>query len=88
MAGTVDLIQRCYTGIETRQDRLQLNPYLPSELKELQFEILYRQHWLDLTITQSRLTLKARPSTATPIKVCFRDKLIDLKADETIEFDL
>jgi alpha,alpha-trehalase len=88
MAGTVDLIQRCYSGIETHQDRLQLNPYLPSELKEMQFNILYRQHWIDLIITHSRLTLKARPSTAAPIKVGFRDKLIDLKADETIEFDL
>ena len=88
MAGTVDLIQRCYSGIETRQDRLQLDPYLPSELKEMQYNILYRQHWIDLIITQSRLTLKARPSTAAPIKVGFRDKLINLKADETIEFDL
>ena len=88
MAGTVDLIQRCYAGGETRQDRLQLNPYLPSELKELRFDILYRQHWLDLIITQSRLTLKARPSTALPIKVGFQDKLVELKANETIEFDL
>jgi alpha,alpha-trehalase len=88
MAGTVDLIQRCYTGIETRQDILQLNPYLPSNLKEIRFDIVYRQHWIDLIITQRRLTLRTRPSTAAPIKVGFRDKLIDLKADETIEFDL
>jgi alpha,alpha-trehalase len=88
MAGTVDLIQRCYAGIETRQDRLQLNPYLPSELKELRFSILYRQHWIDLIVTQKRLTLKARPGTAAPIKVGIRDKLANLKADETIEFDL
>ena len=26
MAGTVDLAQRCYTGLETRQDVLWLNP--------------------------------------------------------------
>ena len=88
MAGTVDLIQRCYAGGETRQDRLQLNPYLPSELKELRFDILYRQHWIDLVITQKRLTLKARPGTAAPIKVGIRDKLVNLKANETIEFDL
>jgi len=88
MAGTVDLVQRCYSGGETRQDRLQLNPYLPSELKELRFDILYRQHWIDLVITQKRLTLKARSGTALPIKVGFRDKLVELKAGETMEFDL
>src|SRR4029453_5122951 len=32
MAGTVDLVQRCYTGLETRQDVLWLNPSLPEEL--------------------------------------------------------
>ncbi|MET0834346.1 MAG: glycoside hydrolase family 65 protein, partial [Actinomycetota bacterium] len=29
MAGTVDLAQRCYTGLETREDVLWLNPCLP-----------------------------------------------------------
>ncbi|MFC2014032.1 trehalose-phosphatase [Chloroflexota bacterium] len=88
MAGTVDLLQRCYTGIETQQDRLQLNPYLPSDLKEIRFDILYRQHWIDLIINHTRLTLKARPGIAAPIKVGFRDKLTELKAGDTIEFDL
>jgi alpha,alpha-trehalase len=88
MAGTLDLVQRCYAGIETRQDRLRLNPYLPGDLKEVRFDILYRQHWINVIITHSRLTLKARPGTAAPIKVGFRDELIELKADDTIEFDL
>ncbi|MFC1893686.1 trehalose-phosphatase [Chloroflexota bacterium] len=88
MAGTVDVIQRCYTGIETRQDRLQLNPYLPSDLKEMRFDILYRQHWIDLIINHNRLTLKARPGVATPIRISFRDEVIELKAGDTLELDL
>jgi len=32
MAGTVDLIQRCYTGIEIRDGHLWLNPILPREV--------------------------------------------------------
>jgi trehalose 6-phosphate phosphatase len=32
MAGTVDLVQRCYTGLETREDVLWLNPSLPEGL--------------------------------------------------------
>lgn len=60
MAGTIDLIQRCYTGGETRQDRLQLNPYLPSEMKELRFDILYRQHWIDLVITTKTVNIKGK----------------------------
>jgi alpha,alpha-trehalase len=87
MAGTVDLVQRCYSGIETRQDRLQLNPYLPVELKELRFDILYRKHWLNLVITPGRVSLKARPGTAVPIRVGLQDTVVELKPNETIEFD-
>src|SRR5690606_31510052 len=48
MAGTVDLVQRCYTGIETRQDVLRLDPVLPAGLGALSFQIRYRGHPLHL----------------------------------------
>ncbi len=88
MAGTVDLIQRCYTGIETRLDRLQLNPYLPKDLKEMRFDILYRQHWVNLIITRNLLKVSTRQGTAAPIKISFRDEVMELKAGDTVEFDL
>jgi len=88
MAGTVDLIQRCYTGIETRQDRLQLNPRLPGDLQELRFDIVYREHCIDLVITHSRLTVRMRPCTAKPIKIGFRDEVVELKEGDIVEFDL
>ena len=88
MAGTIDLIQRCYAGIETRRDNLVLNPYLPADLKEMRFDILYRQHWINLVIIHSRLTLSTMPGTAAPIKISFRDESVELKAGDTVEFDL
>jgi alpha,alpha-trehalase len=88
MAGTVDLVQRCYTGIETRQDRLQLNPYLPHELKKVQFDIMYRQHWVNLNITSNRLTVSTRPRAAAPITIGFRKDTFELKPGDTLEFEL
>ncbi|MFC2041999.1 trehalose-phosphatase, partial [Chloroflexota bacterium] len=88
MAGTIDLIQRCYTGIETRLDRLQLNPYLPADLKEIRFDILYRKNWVNLIITPSRLNVSTRPDTAAPIKIGFRDEVMELKAGDSLEFEL
>ena len=44
MAGTLDLIQRCYTGIELRDDELWFNPVLPDELTRLSFLVRYRRH--------------------------------------------
>ncbi len=88
MAGTVDLVQRCYAGIEARQDRLQLNPSLPSDLKELRFDILYRKHWINLLITQNRLTVSTRRYALAPITVGFGDDTFELAPGETLQFDL
>ena len=88
MAGTVDLVQRCYTGIETRQDRLQLNPYLPSDLKKIQFDIMYRQHWVNILITSNRLKVSARRRAVAPITMGFRQGTYELKPGDTLQFEL
>jgi trehalose/maltose hydrolase-like predicted phosphorylase len=88
MSGTVDLIQRCYTGIETRQDRLQLAPYLPSDLKEIQFSILYRQHLVNVLITQKRLRVSTQPGEAAAITIGFEEETFELNPGDTLEFDL
>jgi len=57
MGGTVDLIQRCYTGIEMRDDVLWLNPCLPRELVGLSFCLHYRGHWLHLRFDHKSVTV-------------------------------
>ncbi|MEZ5269789.1 MAG: glycosyl hydrolase family 65 protein [Microthrixaceae bacterium] len=54
MAGTVDLIQRCYGGIDTREDMLHINPSLPVGLPELAFSISYRGQLVSLEISHER----------------------------------
>src|SRR5699024_7485617 len=43
MAGTVDMIIRCYAGVETRSDTLWLHPLLPLEVPGVQFTIRFRR---------------------------------------------
>jgi len=88
MAGTIDLIQRCYTGIETRQDTLCLNPYLPNDLKGMQFNLRYRQHWVNVLITGDRLKLSTGRYDTAPVKVGFRDKVFELKPGDSVELEL
>jgi trehalose/maltose hydrolase-like predicted phosphorylase len=45
MAGTVDLVQRCYTGLDLVGGVLRLDPRLPDELDALQLRLRYRNHW-------------------------------------------
>ena len=88
MAGTVDIIQRCYTGIETRQNILRLNPILPRELKGINLQMFYRGHKVSITIAGGRLRVSTLKHDVMPIKIGFRDEVVELKAGDTAEFDL
>jgi alpha,alpha-trehalase len=83
MAGTVDLVQRGFTGIETREDTLWLDPAIPNELGELRFEIVYRGHLLDFHITPGQLTVATQPGDAQPIRVGIRERVIEVPAGMT-----
>ncbi|HEX5097712.1 MAG TPA: glycosyl hydrolase family 65 protein [Acidimicrobiia bacterium] len=75
MAGTVDLVQRCYTGIETRDDILRLDPVLPVELGSLSFDVRYRGHAMHLEFTADYVRIKSEREGAAvdvpmPVDVC------------------
>ncbi|MDW7773881.1 MAG: trehalose-phosphatase [Desulfobulbaceae bacterium] len=88
MAGTVDLIQRCYSGLETRENALWFNPALPEEIKELDFNILYRHHWLQVTIRQDSLKIRSRGNPPGPIKVGLLETARELQPGETITLEM
>lgn len=88
MAGTVDLIQRCYTGIETRSGALMLNPRLPQEVQRLQTIVRYRRQILDLEITQERLTVSSREMTAYPITIAYRGQTREMSPGQSFTFGL
>ncbi|MFR9730068.1 glycoside hydrolase family 65 protein [Saccharopolyspora sp. MS10] len=51
MAGTIDLLQRCFAGVEARQGALRLNPCWPPELGELELELRYQGHPVSVEVT-------------------------------------
>ncbi len=88
MAGTVDLIQRGYTGIETRGDRLWFNPHLPRDLKHISFNIIYRRNWVNVQINSQRLKISTRHYAVAPIDIGFRDRLIQISPGDSVEFQI
>jgi alpha,alpha-trehalase len=88
MAGTVDIVQRCYSGLETREDVLWFSPRLPKALKRLQFEIEYRRHWIKVEIGKYVLRVSSRPQNIPPISIGFEGKVRALAPGEVLEFDL
>ncbi|WP_084759807.1 beta-phosphoglucomutase family hydrolase [Nocardia mangyaensis] len=69
MAGTADMVLRCYCGIETWHDVLRLHPVLPAELPEVEFTISYRGQPVTVSVTHTRVRLRLHPSAADPIRV-------------------
>jgi alpha,alpha-trehalase len=88
MAGVVDLIQRAYTGLETRGQVLYFNPTLPEEMVSLHLHIRYRFHSLDVQITPRKLKISTLESPAGPIQVSVKGQVFDVKMGETKEIDL
>jgi alpha,alpha-trehalase len=88
MAGTVDLLQRGYAGLEARGNVLWFNPALPTELQTLEFEIHYRGHRLQVRITPESLRLGTIASEVAPIRVGFGDEVVELSPGSTAEWPL
>ena len=88
MAGTVDLIQRCYTGLEVRGGVLRFNPHLPKELDEISFSIRYRSHWLNLTVNHDELIIGSRKHDVPPVNVGLPGDTRELEPGEEIRFQL
>ena len=88
MAGSIDLIQRCYLGVETRSNTLHFNPMLPEELGSIRAKLRYRRQVLDIEATRDVLRISSRSFTTSPITVAYRGHFRDVAPGETYEFHL
>ena len=88
MAGTVDLIQRCYLGVEIRADVLHLDPALPDELGGVRVRLSYRRQVLDIEADHDTLRVASLPLSAEPIVVAYRGRARQVFAGDGFEFRL
>jgi alpha,alpha-trehalase len=88
MAGSVDLLQRGYPGVEMTGDRLRFNPCLPRELQRLAFRINYRGQALEVAITADRLSIRCLHCAAEPVRILVGEEEYELKGGLAIHVDL
>jgi trehalose/maltose hydrolase-like predicted phosphorylase len=90
MAGTVDLIQRCYGGIETRNDMLHVNPCLPDEVHTMSFAINYRRQHIRLEISHDSVRMMLAPDSGehVPITVDVVGERHELRPGDSLERSL
>ncbi|UAB85652.1 glycoside hydrolase family 65 protein [Zunongwangia sp. SCSIO 43204] len=82
MAGTINLIQECYTGMDFRKDALYFQPKLPDDLKNIKFRLRYLQHWIELELDSDCLRLKNNGNWHKEIRIFVRTKKFIFKPFE------
>jgi alpha,alpha-trehalase len=88
MAGSVDIVQRAYTGLVAREDCLWFAPSLPEGLTRLEMELHFRDHRIRVEVTPERLRLVTRPGSGAPIRVGFQGVVVELRPGTTTEWTL
>ncbi|MCQ9179387.1 glycoside hydrolase family 65 protein [Streptomyces sp. IBSBF 2953] len=84
MAGTLDLVQRGLTGLETREDALWLDPVPLPALSEYGFSLRYRGHWgVRIRRLSGRLEIGVPDSEESAIRVVLADRAVTVAPGET-----
>ena len=84
MAGTLDLVQRGLTGLETRRGALWLDPVPLPELSSYGFALRYQGHWgVRLRRERGRLEIAVPSSDEAPIDVRLPDRAVCVQPGET-----
>jgi alpha,alpha-trehalase len=82
MAGTVDVLQRCYTGIELRGNVLRLNPRLPRPLGRLCLRVRYRGQSLRIELEDGAVRVQAMQCEAPSIRLAINGETYELAASD------
>jgi trehalose/maltose hydrolase-like predicted phosphorylase/beta-phosphoglucomutase-like phosphatase (HAD superfamily) len=70
MAGTVDIVLRCLTGMRPRGEVLHFEPVtLPPEIRGLSFSVHYRGHRVEIALTRDHMSVSSRPGDPSPIRI-------------------
>jgi len=85
MAGSIDILQRCYTGLEAREDVLYLSPTLPRELQGIKLKLHYRGLWLNTQIYHKRVVIETQSSNADAITMNIKGEIFRLCSGEVKE---
>ena len=88
MAGSVDMVTRCYAGIEMREDRLWFHPGMPAEIAAIKFHLVYRDQALSVRLSQHELRIDSAEGDAAPIRVVVDGHEVAIRAGEERRFAL
>ncbi|WP_189310623.1 glycoside hydrolase family 65 protein [Streptomyces brasiliensis] len=89
MGGTLDLVQRGLTGLETREKTLWLDPVPLPELSSYGFSFQYQGHWgVQLRLERGLLDVVVPQSDRRPIDIRLPERAVSVPPGETVRLVL
>jgi trehalose/maltose hydrolase-like predicted phosphorylase/beta-phosphoglucomutase-like phosphatase (HAD superfamily) len=88
MAGTIDIVLRCFTGMRAQGGTLRFDPAMPAEVKHIRFSVHYRDHRIEVSLGQDLMSVTSRPGNAPPIKILVRGQTRELAPGMHADFAL
>jgi trehalose/maltose hydrolase-like predicted phosphorylase len=88
MAGTIDIVLRCFTGMRAQGGTLRFDPALPAEVKHIKFSVHYRDHRVEVSLAQDLMSVTSRPGNGSPIKILVRGETRELAPGMHADFAL
>jgi trehalose 6-phosphate phosphatase len=88
MAGAVDLVQRCFAGVEIRGDALRFNPHWPGRFGALELGLYYRGRPLTAHVSDREVWVTADTGPGEPVRIAAGDEALDLWPGQTVRLRL
>lgn len=86
MAGTIDLVERGYSGMEVLGDRLRFKPSLPEGIGCVSFHISYRHRWLTVTMSDDQITIESERTGLPAVEIECRGSVRMLGSEGSVTF--
>tara|TARA_R110002020_G_scaffold254617_1_gene468336 strand:- start:16446 stop:18842 length:2397 start_codon:yes stop_codon:yes gene_type:complete len=88
MAGSLNLVQRGFLGLEVGEDALWVNPHKLEYLKHVSLKVKYRSHWVVVSIEDERLKVSFEEGQGDRLKIGVFDKIYEFEKGVVKEFTL
>nr|MBI1229412.1 glycoside hydrolase family 65 protein [Cytophagales bacterium] len=86
MAGSLDLVQRGYLGLEVGESALWINPPILDPLKKIALRVQYRGHWIAVVLDDKKLTVAFEEGCSNSVTIGVTDKTYQFEQGEVRDF--
>ncbi|WP_057937784.1 glycoside hydrolase family 65 protein [Algoriphagus resistens] len=88
MAGSLDLVQRGFLGLEVGEETLWINPLKLAYIKKLSLKVKYRSHWILVALVGKTLKITFKEGYKDTLKIGVIDEIFEFRQGKTQEFSL